>query len=208
MRNGNPVQNQQRVWEVGTCGNCSQPLRPTRNPRPSLFCSESCRSYAESMRYFRGTLRDGRILDPDVRVALQTRMAFLVVGGYDHVERRLPRRFKAVVLSANDGLCVGCNLRPATEVDHIEGASGDRANLQGLCHECHTAKTAESFVPMSDAHRLIRDQFLQLVWRNEPLMAAHDEQNWSQDWRALVRQTRAWADQELAVRCSAVPETN
>lgn len=36
--------------------------------------------------------------------------------------------------------------RPAIEVDHVialcNGGADDDSNLQGLCHDCHTAKTA------------------------------------------------------------------
>ncbi len=36
--------------------------------------------------------------------------------------------------------------RPSTEVDHIlplaQGGTHDRSNLQGLCHSCHSSKTA------------------------------------------------------------------
>lgn len=45
-------------------------------------------------------------------------------------------------------LCVHCQRRglvqPATDVDHVNGDPGDnsRANLQPLCHSCHSVKTA------------------------------------------------------------------
>ena len=47
-------------------------------------------------------------------------------------------------------LCVTCQrvgrLTAATEVDHIDplhkGGSNSSSNLQGLCHDCHAAKTA------------------------------------------------------------------
>ena len=47
-------------------------------------------------------------------------------------------------------LCVTCQrigrLTAATQVDHREplhkGGSNDADNLQGLCHDCHAAKTA------------------------------------------------------------------
>lgn len=55
-------------------------------------------------------------------------------------------KLRASVLRANP-LCVDCDRRgitsAATEVDHIDGDSLNNSwsNLQGLCHECHTAKT-------------------------------------------------------------------
>lgn len=56
---------------------------------------------------------------------------------------------RELVLRANP-LCVHCQiagrLAAATEVDHRTplhlGGMDDPANLQGLCHDCHTAKSA------------------------------------------------------------------
>ncbi len=62
--------------------------------------------------------------------------------GYGHRWRKLRER-----ILNRDPLCqaAGCD-RDATDVDHIVprsrgGTDGDN-NLQGLCHECHSAKTA------------------------------------------------------------------
>ena len=60
-------------------------------------------------------------------------------------------KLRALVL-AEQPLCADClmeevTLTPATDVDHIKPHRGDltlfwsRANLQGLCHECHGRKT-------------------------------------------------------------------
>ncbi|WP_329755241.1 HNH endonuclease signature motif containing protein [Stenotrophomonas maltophilia] len=57
------------------------------------------------------------------------------------------RRLRAVVL-AREPLCRCCagqgRVRPATEVDHIDGDDSNNAdsNLQPLCRPCHSAKTA------------------------------------------------------------------
>ena len=59
-------------------------------------------------------------------------------------------RLRECVLRAAP-LCVRCDkagrVRLAQEVDHIvpltKGGTDDLANLQGLCRECHAAKTAE-----------------------------------------------------------------
>ncbi|HCF6069932.1 TPA: HNH endonuclease signature motif containing protein [Pseudomonas aeruginosa] len=74
-------------------------------------------------------------------------------------QRRLPlnsaawKRLRAEVL-ADEPLCRMCAARglvvAATDVDHIEDSRTDysddnsRANLQPLCHECHSLKTARS----------------------------------------------------------------
>lgn len=63
------------------------------------------------------------------------------------------KRLRAQVL-AEEPLCRMCAARglvaPATDVDHIEDSREDytddnsRENLQALCHECHSLKTAAS----------------------------------------------------------------
>lgn len=63
------------------------------------------------------------------------------------------KRLRAEVL-ASEPLCRMCTARglvvPATDVDHIVDSRDDftddnsRENLQALCHECHSLKTAAS----------------------------------------------------------------
>jgi hypothetical protein len=63
------------------------------------------------------------------------------------------KRLRAEVL-ASEPLCRMCAARglvvPATDVDHIQDSPDDftddnsRDNLQSLCHECHSLKTAKS----------------------------------------------------------------
>jgi len=63
------------------------------------------------------------------------------------------KRLRAEVL-ASEPLCRMCAARglvvPATDVDHIQDSRDDftddnsRENLQPLCHECHSLKTAKS----------------------------------------------------------------
>jgi len=79
---------------------------------------------------------------------------------------------RARILRRDGGLCVHCRksgrVSIATEVDHItplfKGGTYDDDNLQSLCHDCHTDKTAEDLgkkargsvgidgVPLSPSH--------------------------------------------------------
>jgi len=57
------------------------------------------------------------------------------------------RRLRTLVL-ARDPVCKMCNRAASTVADHIKPHRGvwelfcDLLNLQGLCHECHSRKTA------------------------------------------------------------------
>jgi len=179
------------TWALGECAHCGAALD---HEKPSLFCSDRCGDTAKNIRYFRRCYREGRTEDPDVRAALRKRMAFHVAGGYDAKARHLDTHTRHAVLADNSGLCCACNAAPATQVDHIDGPSGDRANLQGLCAACHDIKTNERMVPMTNQAKLMRDAFLALVERSEPLMAAHDELTWNGQWRARLAETREWAE--------------
>jgi len=76
--------------------------------------------------------RSGRDADPRRTLALNTAAW---------------QRLRASVL-AGEPLCRACKARgvvePATDVDHVNGDPSDnsRANLQPLCHACHSRKTA------------------------------------------------------------------
>lgn len=181
-------------WTVGLCAHCEEELDPVA---PALFCSARCKTVSKDVRYFRRCYRDGRAWDEDVMAALNKRMAFHVAGGYDARARRLSAEVRHEVLAANRGLCCACNERVAVEVDHIDGPSPERSNLQGLCKECHDAKTQERMVPMNDKDRACRDEFLELVWSEPPVMAAHDELAWGTEWRRLLKETREWAQDEV-----------
>lgn len=56
------------------------------------------------------------------------------------------RKLRALVLSEQP-FCSRCErvgrMTPATDVDHVDGdpTNNTRANLMGLCHECHSQKT-------------------------------------------------------------------
>lgn len=59
-------------------------------------------------------------------------------------------RLRQQALRRDAYLCQPCRangrVTPATEVDHItpkaKGGTDDMSNLQSICHDCHTAKTA------------------------------------------------------------------
>lgn len=61
--------------------------------------------------------------------------------GYDWRWRKLAR-----VILLRDPICRKCREESSTDVDHIiprsAGGTDDPENLQGICHRCHSRKTA------------------------------------------------------------------
>ena len=88
--------------------------------------------------------------------------------------------------------------RKGAVVDHIDGNSPNPNNLQGLCHPCHQSKTEQSYQPMDDLGRAIRDAFLASVRESEPVMLAHDE-CWQKEWRHLHKQNLDWSLEQCCV---------
>lgn len=54
------------------------------------------------------------------------------------------KRVREVVLT-EEPICMICQRNPSTDVDHKDGdyTNTARDNLQGLCHGCHSTKTAK-----------------------------------------------------------------
>lgn len=179
----------QDKWTLGLCAECDQEL--DTSVRPSLYCGTRCRGIAKDVRYFRRAYRDGRSQDPEVRQALKKRFAIHLAGGYDARGRALPQGVREEVLAANGGLCMACNAERAMEVDHIDGSSSDRSNLQGLCLSCHDVKTFAPMKGLSEEDKQERMRFFATVFAPVPLRACHDETSWEHDERRLRAQWSA-----------------
>jgi hypothetical protein len=176
-----------RAFVADHCANC---LSPLLEETEILFCSEWCKETAVTVRYLRGTSRDGRIDDPDVKQAIDIRLAFIMAGSYSALGRELSPTTRAEVKERDGGLCQSCG-RPGAEIDHISGSSGDLLNLQLLCNECHRAKTMENMVSAPDEEKaLIARLFLDRVFPDTPKLLADDEGEWKGIWMALKKERR------------------
>jgi 5-methylcytosine-specific restriction endonuclease McrA len=176
----------------GCCANCDGLLDPLE--LASLYCSERCRSFAKDVRWFRRRKAEGRLRESDIRTALRTRIAHLVVGGYAAGERRLSADVRAEVLADNGGRCCICNAAAASEVDHIDGPSSERSNLQGVCGPCHHVRTVAHFKPLATEHQAVFDEFRRCAEAPQPLRLCHDEKRWPSLWPALMADARLWCE--------------
>ena len=128
-------------WTVGMCGHCLEPLDPAEvGTEHVCFCSSHCRKQAEDVRYVRRAIREGRNADPKTMLVLYSNKIPFLAWDLAYTRPRIADDRRRLVLSQNGGLCVNCNERQATEVDHIKGGSTDLSNLQGLCRLCHELK--------------------------------------------------------------------
>src|SRR5438045_4023628 len=82
------------------CPNCDKLLTEAK-----LYCSELCRQEAKFIRYARSCRSDGRDLQPDVRDAIQIRLALILGGGYPEQARQLPDSIRQAVIERDGGRC-------------------------------------------------------------------------------------------------------
>lgn len=116
---------------------------------------------------------------------VQIDMAFLLIGGYAALGRKVTDATRAEVIARDDGKCQQCG-KPGTDVDHIDGSSDDTGNLQLLCTDCHRVKTNANMVPAPDEQRaLVAAFYLHRIEPDEPRLLADDEQSWDGQWRSL-----------------------
>jgi 5-methylcytosine-specific restriction endonuclease McrA len=73
-----------------------------------MYCSELCQEMAELIRYVRACRGDGRISQPDVKVAIRTKLALVLGGGYPEMARSVPDDVRAAVYERANWLCEEC----------------------------------------------------------------------------------------------------
>ncbi len=164
------------------CAQCQQPL-PTSSR--SLYCSEWCGQTAKHIRYWRRIVRDGRIEDPDVQLALHTRLAFMLAGGYPGRDRHLTPTVRRQVYERDHHQCRTCKA-PGEEIDHIHTSSADLDNLQLLCRPCHQEKTRHNMTVADDEHQAaLALLYVERVLPDHTALLCDDHERWPQLWRAL-----------------------
>lgn len=74
----------------------------------------------------------------------------------------------------------------------MDGPSGARENLQGLCGPCNRAKTAVRLGPMSPDQLAVRSAFVVRVEARSPARACDDDVGWNDLQPQLLERIRAW----------------
>ncbi len=154
-----------------------------------LYCSDLCRSLAETIRYRRTIESDGRIFRTDVSEALSIKEAWLFSGLV--YGRRVTPAMREMVFAAKGRDCHVCG-SPATDIDHIIGSGGDEVdNLQPLCGACHRAKSLGDMGvitpddPRFAVYDMRRTAYLDRVRQIEPSRVCDDPLRWNALWRRL-----------------------
>jgi 5-methylcytosine-specific restriction protein A len=82
-----------------------------------------------------------KVLKPRGWIPPEKRRQNSAARGYGYAWRKLRQR-----ILEQFPICVKCGLTPSDTVDHVitkvRGGSDDESNLQALCRECHSRKTA------------------------------------------------------------------
>jgi hypothetical protein len=79
------------------CFNCGEKL--LLHTFPKLYCSVGCSQEAALVRYVRRWIKDRRLKHPDVREAIEIRLAHVVAGGYQEQERLIPPDVRKAVIA-------------------------------------------------------------------------------------------------------------
>lgn len=176
--------------KVILCLNCDQPV-----DGPKLFCSRACADEAKFVRYVRRCRRDGRDKTPDVKEAIEIRLAHILGGGYPEQERQLSATVRAAVIARDNGRCQLCG-QPGNQIDHIRGSSSNLDNLQLLCRSCHNLKTRASMVrvtPDSPDWERCNTKVIALMRRIDaikPKRVCDDDKTWPSAWRDYMRERK------------------
>lgn len=184
-----------------TCFNCEAQI--VERGYPYLFCSEFCAEEAGTVRYARGAVRDGRILDPFVAEAIKIRVGLILGGGYSKRDRELSPEVRATIMERDGGRCRVCG-GEATQIDHINEDLelvardiNDPENLQAICDQCHRAKTLSNFTPIRPEHEGKAAEITARIESPTPLRECDDDVIWKTAWRkhgaersALVKSLR------------------
>ncbi len=185
---------------AGLCANCGSPSVTTVS---SLYCGELCKQSANLVRYARACHSDGRDRSPDIREAIQMRMASVLGGGYPERARHVPDDVRSAVFERSGGLCENCGRKLDFErttgdpdliptIQHMHGDSSDLSNLRAWCRRCNLEDAKSRFVPVEagSSQDAYAQELLVRIGSPRPLFLCDDEKRWNSIWRQLARDAK------------------
>jgi len=187
-----------------------------------LYCSQRCRQSAELVRYVRGSLADGRYTQPDVREAIQMRMAMVLGGAYPEAQRRVSAAIRQAVFERAGGRCENCGREldingtsgdpdSLATIQHGAGNSNDPSDLQAFCRRCNNADAQAKFVPVEpgSAEALFAAELRARWMAEQPTRICDDHEGWRAIWQALSREAkeviRHYEELEESAGCEDLP---
>ncbi len=180
---------------IRPCANCARPI----SEGVKVFCCDLCSEVPSTIRYIRRTAEDGRIDSPDVREAIDIKIALIMGGGYPKSARKLAEDQRDRVKAEAQGKCTKCGA-PGTEIDHIRGSSSEASNLQLLCRDCHLKKTHEAMGPASP--ELVEGVYRPILRRarnenpNQPCdSTAWDHRKWATTGPKFLEMAKIWSSE-------------
>lgn len=189
------------AYTPGCCANCGIAEVSIKTP---LFCSEHCRQAAQLVRYVRACRSDGRDQLPDVKEAIQMRLAMVLGGGYPNRERRVPPDVRSAVFARSGGTCESCGRLLDLEgtgpdpdalatIQHAHGHSSHASNLKAFCRRCNMADARAKFVAVEagSAEDMLAAQLRVRWYSPKPRRLCDDHERWKADWSGLARSARA-----------------
>jgi len=181
------------------CVNCQETIPWSRKIK--IYCSDLCKQETKLVRYWRSQIEKGTSERPDIKEAIQIRIAHINSGGYNESERRLTLDTYEKIHEIYDSKCATCGgvARPG-EIDHIDGnlirTLNSIDNLQLLCFGCHREKTMNNIVPIPEDHpekEQIEDNLRLLferVYAAVPMYPWDDNRNWEAYCSELRKQRK------------------
>lgn len=184
----------------GRCANCDSPEVTEKSP---LFCGPLCQQMADTIRYVRRCLKDGRWQRPDVREAIQMRIGHVLAGGYAKKSRHVRGELRAEVFRRAGGCCEQCgrpldfdrttgDLGAVPTIQHVAGDSNELSNLKAFCMRCNLADAQTHLVPVEPDSKSaeVLAEIRRRYSSPTPLRLCDDEERWSSIWRNLQEVAR------------------